>query len=816
MPRRRPVIAALVALLAVVGVGSLVGTPAPVAAADVSVVIDGRGNGHGIGLSQWGAYGYAVDHGWTAAQILDHYYGGTVAATVPLDTTIRVRLQNLDGAQTALAVDDGALLVSGVSGGPWKSVLLRETATANVYAVWARADTVRCPASATDPIAGGWTLVHGGLSGPVDVRTAADSTTATSVTQLVSTCEPNGTVRWYRGTIRALNDASGNNRTLNELPMEQYLRTVIAMEMSPGWATAGGGRGAQALQAQAVAARSYALAYRWYSYAEVCDMICQSYFGVAFRTATGTLRQVESAATDAAVAATAGVVRRVGSTSGAIALTMFSASNGGYTAPGTSALMPFPAVIDEGDDTLLNPNHHWSVTIPGSAIAAKYPTIGTFAGLTVMARNGYGEWGGRVTTLRVSGSSGFVDVTGAAFRTAMGLKDTWFNVRGAAVPPPVTDPCTGRVAPAVTGTMPAPTGARFTPLTPVRLIDTRNGTGTARLPMGAGCTLVVDPNLDPAVTAVAVNLTSVRPLKSGSVTAYACGVTRPQASAVQAVAGRVVAGTAIVPLGADGTFCVYTASATELLVDLFGSYSPATGVKFQPVTTTRLYDSRSVVTPPAAGTTLRVKVAGTAAVPVGATAVALTVHSNGALADGHATVYACSATRPGVSSLNATKGIGITNHVEVGLSAAGEVCVFVATSMHITLDVSGWYGTAATTQYFAMSPVRAVDTRNGTGLVGGFAAGANRAITLAGSNGLPAAATVKAVMAQVTAVAPASAGHLTVHPCQATVPNISMVRFAAGANAATSVAGIDDASGRWCIAASTSTHVLVDLNGWFA
>lgn len=815
MPRRHPVIAALVALSGVLSGAWLVASPSPVAAAEVNVVLDGHGNGHGVGLSQWGAYGYAVDHGWTSAQILDHYYGGTVAGTVPLTTMIRVRLQNLDGAQTALAVDDGALQVTGLAGGPWKSVLLRETATPNQYAVWARADVVRCPAAAADPVTAGWTLVHAGLAGPVDVRTQADSSAVTAVTQLISSCEPNGTVRWYRGTIRALNDASGNNRTVNELPMEQYLRTVIAMEMSPGWADDGGGRGAQALQAQAVAARSYALAYKWYPYAEVCDMVCQSYFGVAFRTATGTLRQVESAPTDAAVAATAGVVRRVGNTSGAIALTMFSASNGGHTAPGTSALMPFPAVPDEGDDTALNPNHDWSVTLPGSAIAARYPAIGTFTGLTVTARNGYGEWGGRVTTLRVVGTSGFVDVTGAAFRTAMGLKDTWFNVRGAAVPPP-SDPCAGRLAPAVTGSMPAPTGARFTSITPLRLVDTRNGTGTAKLPLGAGCTLVVDPNLDPSVTAVAVNLTSVKPLKSGSVTAYACGVNRPQASAVQAVAGRVVAGTAIVPLGADGTFCVYTANATELLVDLFGSYAPTNGVKFQPVAAARLYDSRNRTTPLPAGTTLRVKVAGTAAVPVGATAAALTVHATGALADGHLTVYPCTATRPGVSSLNATKGIGITNHVEVGLSAAGEVCVYLATGMHVTVDVSGWYGAAATTQYFAVQPVRVVDTRNGTGLVGGFAAGANRAVVLAGVAGLPTAATLKSVMAQVTAVGPASAGYLTVHPCLATVPSVSMVRFTTGANAATSVAGIDDASGRWCIAASTATHVLVDVNGWFA
>jgi hypothetical protein len=383
------------------------------------------------------------------------------------------------------------------------------------------------------------------------------------------------------------------------------------------------------------------------------------------------------------------------------------------------------------------------------------------------------------------------------------------------VPPPV-DLCDGRIAPPVTGSMPAPTGASFTPTAPVRLIDTRIGQGTEQIPLGAGCTLVVDPNLDPSVTAVAVNLTSVMPQKSGSVTAYACGMNRPQASAVQAVAGRVVAGTAIVPLADDGTFCVYTANATPLLVDLFGSYSPASGVKYQPIATNRMYDSRSRTTPLPAGTIVKVKLAGTAAVPAGATAVALTVHSTGALSTGHATVYPCSATVPRVSSLNATKGIGITNHVEVGLSVAGELCVYVASAMHITLDVSGWYGSAATTQYFAVQPVRVVDTRNGTGLVGGFTAGANRAVTLAGTNGLPAAATLKAVMAQVTSVGAPATGYLTVHPCQSPVPGVSMVRYVFGANAATSVAGIDDGSGRWCIAASTSTHVLVDVNGWFA
>ncbi len=66
-----------------------------------SVTITGHGNGHGIGLSQYGAYGYAVDAGWTAAQILARYYGGTVAGSAS-NTTMSVRLQALDDGQTAI------------------------------------------------------------------------------------------------------------------------------------------------------------------------------------------------------------------------------------------------------------------------------------------------------------------------------------------------------------------------------------------------------------------------------------------------------------------------------------------------------------------------------------------------------------------------------------------------------------------------------------------------------------------------------------------------------------------------------------------
>ena len=72
----------LIVSAAVLGLGAalLVRAPAPPASAQAavgSIIVEGTGNGHGRGMSQWGAYGWAVDQGWNWIQILDHYYGTT-------------------------------------------------------------------------------------------------------------------------------------------------------------------------------------------------------------------------------------------------------------------------------------------------------------------------------------------------------------------------------------------------------------------------------------------------------------------------------------------------------------------------------------------------------------------------------------------------------------------------------------------------------------------------------------------------------------------------------------------------------------------
>ncbi|MGA1219332.1 MAG: hypothetical protein ACO3XP_01690, partial [Ilumatobacteraceae bacterium] len=56
----------------------------------VAYVVEGTGNGHGRGLSQWGAYGWAVEQGKNWEWILDHYYGGTYLGNIDANQRIRV------------------------------------------------------------------------------------------------------------------------------------------------------------------------------------------------------------------------------------------------------------------------------------------------------------------------------------------------------------------------------------------------------------------------------------------------------------------------------------------------------------------------------------------------------------------------------------------------------------------------------------------------------------------------------------------------------------------------------------------------------
>jgi SpoIID/LytB domain protein len=790
----------------------------PVARADGAIAtldLDGHGYGHGIGLSQWGAYGYAADYGWTAAQILDHYYGGTVSGTTDA-TTMTVRLLALDDQQTAVVQPKSALVVDSVAGGPWASVVARETAPGS-YTVWALGSQA-CPA-ASDPLAG-WTQVAAGL-GTVTIHPQTDTSASADPDDLAAVCEPSGRVRSYRGSIRAVNGTDGENRTVNEVPLEQYLRPVVASEMSASWAA----KGSAALQAQAVAARSYGLAENRYSYAKTCDLVCQYYPGVGWRQGVGgTFNRYEQAAVDANVQATAGVVRRVGSAAGPIAYAMFSASSGGWTAAST---LPFPAVEDLGDATAGNPNHTWQTSVSADAIVAKWPSIGTFTGITITGRSGQGDWGGRVTSMTVNGDAGSVAMTGDAFRSAMGLKSNWFAPRGtpstAPTPPPPTAPapapspfaCGGRDAPAATGQVADAPPARFQPIVPVRLIDTRDGTGTDARPLSTGCTLVVRPTVPPGTTAVAVNIVTVDPIAQGFITAYPCGAGRTLTSVVQSQVGQIVSGSAIVPLSADGSFCVFSNVTTEVVVDMTGSFSSTAPDRYEPIVTRRLFDSRATTGTLPAGSVVHVQTRGPGAGGADSTGASLTIHALDPAWAGFVTVWPCDATRPWASSANVNLHGEVANYADIAVSATGEACIYLSAPMDLAVDLNGWYGPSATTDFHAVTPFRIADTRAGQAWSGPFASGTGRTITVAGSGPLPGPGVTRSVAAELTAVDGTRAGWFTVHPCLDPPPDVSMLRYVARTNVAVLSNTALDAAGRWCVVTNGSAHLVIDVSGWF-
>ncbi|MGH3369889.1 MAG: SpoIID/LytB domain-containing protein, partial [Nocardioidaceae bacterium] len=262
---------------------------------------------------------------------------------------------------------------------------------------------------------GPWTLINGGAIGPVVVEPTNPTGEREEMLQV---CEPGGTTRWLRGSLRSFEE-DALQRTVNELPLEAYLRGVVPAESPSSWGGLGGGMGMHALRAQAVAARSYAMS-QVQSFGRTCDSTaCQVYLGRA-EQGPGGYRDVEQPSTDSAVSETAGQVRF---RNGGVARAEYSSSTGGWTAGGV-----FPAVPDDGDDVSQNPNHQWRTSVAVPAVDAAWPEIGHLIGLEVLERNGLGDLGGRVTRMRLVGTAGSVVVTGSDVRSKLGLRSDWFQV----------------------------------------------------------------------------------------------------------------------------------------------------------------------------------------------------------------------------------------------------------------------------------------------------------------------------------------------------------------------------------------------------
>jgi stage II sporulation protein D len=381
-------------------------------------LIEGHGYGHGIGMSQWGAYG-AAQSGLTYQQILHFYYPHTTLGGIPPTTTIRVYLEGTSDrvmvaprakpklyARSSAASPHECLLPRSLGGNPvtlWRAHVVstssgvRDLLQATTGGgTWSRLPSKQCGAGWSSPINGSIDFDNGGF---VRLVRSADATPTP-----------------YRGLLRAA-FTGASLYGVNVVDIEDYIRGVVPNEMPASWTPA-------AVQAQAVAARTYGLrvstAPRSAFFDIYPDTRDQAYGGMSS----------EAAGSNAAVTATettAGAVY-VKDGHGNPAFTQFSASNGGWTAAGAYRYLPAqPDPYDGAVDSSLNP-HSWQRTVSAATIESAYSGgRGALQSIVVTSRDGNGEWGGRILGLTLRFAGGDVVVGPGSFCAATGLLNPWFN-----------------------------------------------------------------------------------------------------------------------------------------------------------------------------------------------------------------------------------------------------------------------------------------------------------------------------------------------------------------------------------------------------
>ena len=375
-------------------------------------------------------------------------------------------------------------------------------------------------------------------------------------------------------------------------------------------------------------------------------------------------------------------------------------------------------------------------------------------------------------------------------------------------------------------------GARFAPLTPSRLLDSREGLGAPSGRVASGATVELDVlgrgGVPPSgVTAVALNVTSVGAGASGFVTAYPSGQARPLASSLNYTRGQTIANLVVTGVGGDGRVALYSfGGSTHLLADVVGWYSdsePAAASRHDAVPPTRLLDTRGegIGTRPGrvpSGGTVDVRIRAQPGIALdGVTAVALNVTATGGTAAGFVTAYPTGEQRPHASSLNYGRGQTIANLVIAKLSADGYVSLYnYGGATHLIADVVGWYAPAdpeAEDRYNAVTPARLLDTRDAGTPV---ASDATLALDVLGRGGVPADR-VSAVVLNVTATRGTGGGFVTVHPDNGQYkPLASSLNYSRGQTVANLVVVEVAPSGQVLLYNyGGSTHLVADVVGWF-
>ena len=351
---------------------------APAAAQAATIhVVRGAGFGHGVGMSQYGAWGFA-QKGLSFDRILAHYYRGTELSKAP-GRPVRVLLQASHGQVRFRGAGRA-------SGG-------RRLDPRVTY-------VVRRAAGGRLSLTGAGRRV-GTFAAPLRVSQAA------APMRLMGRALNGISGGTYRGSFELHPGAAGGVTAVNSLALDSYVQGVVAGEMPSSW-------GFAALRAQAVTARTYALATRKLEgvFDQYPDQRSQVYRGV-----TG-----ETGRTNIAVRETAGTIL---THEGLPAVTYYFSTSGGRTENVELSFLnsePKPwlkSVEDPYDD--ISPRHRWRFRFTSSRLGARLGAPGRFRKIRVIQRGR----SPRIVRARVYGSRGTRELTGGQIRARLKLHDTW-------------------------------------------------------------------------------------------------------------------------------------------------------------------------------------------------------------------------------------------------------------------------------------------------------------------------------------------------------------------------------------------------------
>jgi hypothetical protein len=410
-----------------------------------------------------------------------------------------------------------------------------------------------------------------------------------------------------------------------------------------------------------------------------------------------------------------------------------------------------------------------------------------------------------------------------AFQTAQNSGDLITNyASGTLTPETITISSGGSPPP---GGSPGSNALQFVPITPCRIADTRNPTGSFGGPeLGGGTTREFDIpqsacSIPTSATAYSLNVTAVPNGFLGYLTVWPTGQPQPSTSTLNSD-GRYKANAAIIPAGANGGVNVFVSDPSQVVLDISGYFAPAgtsSALAFYPLTPCRLVDTRNANGPLGgptlvAGSTREFPVrSGSCNLPSDAAAYSLNVTAvpQGSLP--YLTVWPSGQAQPIASTLNAPTGTVAANGALVPAGSNGDVTVYVGGTSDVVIDVNGYFAApgAGGLSLYATAPCRLLDTRNGTGAFTGVLS-----VNVESSTCAPPSA-AQAYVVNATVVPSSSLNYLTLWPAGQTQPQVSTLNAYDGV-IASNMAIVPTVNGSINAFAANPTHLILDLFGYYA